>query len=448
MERLDGGCETGASIRIKKHMPTPLHRLFNLVRRGQIDDELRQEIETHLALIEESERAQGSSAEQARRDAYARFGNPAAYRERAVDAVVATSIEGLAKEVTFAARRLVRSPAFTIASVVTLALAIGATAAIFAVVERVVINPLPYPDSDRIVQLDHGSQRLNVPRGFGLTPGLYYQYAERAHTLNSVAIYQTDGATLTGDGDPARIRIAHVTPSLLAVTRVPPALGRWFSDDDGVPGAARVGVLSNGLWARRYGRDPAILGRSLMLGGLPTEIVGVMPPSFAFPDTRVEVWTPVQLSRSMGFGLWSYQGVGRLRDGVTIADAQNELASLIPDVPRAFPGDLGALGNVQTNLIVGVRTLKEAIVGGVETALWALLAAVGVVLLIACANVTNLFLVRSEVRQREVAIRRALGAGRLGVARFFLAESVLLSLSGGAIGVLLAWNAVTLLVQF
>ncbi len=429
-------------------MPTPLRRLWNLLRQRRIDEELRQEIETHLALIEDSERAQGSSAEHARRDAYARFGNPMSYRERAVDAVVATSVQGLAKETVFAARRLLRSPAFTVASVVTIALAIGSNAAIFAVVERVVINPLPFPDSDRIVQLDHGSQRLNVPRGFGLTPGLYYQYTERARTLESVAIYQTDGATLTGDGEPARIRIARVTPSLRAVTRVPPAVGRWFSDDDGVPGAARVGVVSNGLWMRRYNRDPAILGRSVMLGGLPTRIVGVMPPSFTFPDPRVDVWVPVQLARAMGFGLWSYQGIGRLRDGAAIADARNELASLIPDVPRAFPGDLGALGNVQTNLIVSVQTLKEAIVGGVETGLWALLAAVGVVLLIACANVTNLFLVRSEVRQREVAIRRALGAGRLGVARFFLAESLLLSLSGGALGLMIAWSAVRLLVRF
>jgi predicted permease len=429
-------------------MPTILHRLRNVFRHRRIDGELRQEIETHLAMIEEAERAQGSTAEQARRDAHARFGNPVLYRERAVDAVIATSLETLAKEMTFAARRLARSPAFTIASVLTLALAIGANATIFAVVERVVINPLPYPDSDRIVQLDHGSQRLNVLSGWGLTPGLYYQYAERSRTVESVAIYQTDGATLTSDGEPTRIRIARVTPSLLAVTRVPPEVGRWLSDADGVPGAERVGVLSNALWMRRYNRDPAILGRSMLLGGLPTRIVGVMPPSFAFPDSRVEVWMPVQVTRAMGFGLWSYQGVARLRDGVTIADARNELTNLIADVPRAFPGDLGALGNVQTNLIVTPRPLKDAIVGGVEKALWALLAAVCVVLLIACANVTNLFLVRSEARQREVAIRRALGAGRFGIARFFLAESVLLSLSGGAIGVMFASSAVRLLVRF
>jgi predicted permease len=428
-------------------MPNLLRRVWNTIRRQRIDDDLRQEIETHLACIEEAERAQGASAEQARRAARERFGQPSLYRERAVDAVIATSAEALLREIVFAARRLARSPAFAVASVLTLALAIGANTAIFAVVERVIINPLPYPDADRLVQLDHGSQRLNVANGFGLTPGLYYQYAERAHTLQSVAIYQTDGATLTGDGDPSRIRIVRVTPSLEAVTGVAPALGRWFSDADGVPGAAPVAVLSHGLWMRRYSGEVAVLGRLVFVGGLPTRVVGVMPASYDFPDARVDLWVPVQLARAQGFGLWGYQGVARLRDGATIAEARRELAGLITDVPRAFPGDLGALGNVETNLIAIVRSLKDAIVGGIEKALWALLAAVGVVLLIACANVTNLFLVRSEVRHREIAIRHALGAGRLGIARFFVAEGLLLSAAGGVLGSMLAWSAVGLLVR-
>ena len=427
---------------------SPFRRLWNVFRRARMDDELRQEIETHLALIEEDEQAQGSNADQARKDARTRFGNPLSYRERALDAVIATWIENAGKEMVFAARRLVRSPAFTLATVLTLALALGANASIFAVVERVVLNPLPYPDSDRLIELDHGSQRLNIPAGFGLTPGLYFQYSERSRTLESVAIYQTDDATLTGDGEPERIRVTRATPSFVSVMRVPPLLGRWFTDGEGVPGAPQVGVLSHGLWLRRYSRDSGILGRVVLLGGIPIRIIGVMPPSFAFRDSRVDLWIPAQISRAMGFGLWSYQGIARLREGATITDARDELTSLIADVPRAFPGDLGALGNVQTNLIVLARTLKEAIVGGVARALWMLLAAVGLVLLIACANVTNLFLVRSEVRQREVAIRRALGAGRLGVARFFLAESVLLSMTGGILGVALASGAVRVLVRF
>ena len=429
-------------------MSTTLRRLWNLLRRDRIDEELRQEIETHLALIEEDERAHGSSPDRARIDARARFGNPLSYREGAVDAAVATWLETIGKEIVFAARRLVRSPAFTIAAVLTIALAIGGNAAIFAVVERVVLNPLPYPDSDRILQVDHGSQRLNIPAGFGITSGLYFQYAERSRTLASVAIYSADDATMTGDGEPERIRIVQATPSLLAVLRVPPALGRWFTEADAVPGAAHVAVLSHGLWARRYGADPNVVGRSLLLGGVPTQIVGVMASSFAFPDTRVDLWTAAQVSRAAGFGLWNYQCVARLRDGVSAAEVRSELPGLIADVPRAFPGDVMASGNVETRLIASVTALKETMVGGVARALWMLLAAVGLVLLVACANVTNLFLVRSEVRQREVAIRRALGAGRVGIARFFLAESVLLSTAGGLLGLGLAYGAVQLLVGF
>jgi putative ABC transport system permease protein len=429
-------------------MSIPLRRLWNVFRRTRIDNELREEIETHLALIEEDERARGSSAEQARTGARVRFGNPLSYRERAVDAVVATWLQMAGKDIAFAGRRLVRSPAFTITAVLTIALAIGANSAIFAVVERVVLNPLPYPGSDRIVELDHGSQRLNIPAEFGITPGLYYQYSERSRTLERVAIYQTDDATLTGDGEPERIHVVRATASLLSVMRVPPALGRWFTEADGVPGAAHVAIVSHGLWVRRYSHESGILGRSVLVGGIPIRIIGVMPASFAFPDTRVDMWTPAQLTRAMGFGLWSYQAVARLRDRATITDVRNELPALIADVPRAFPGDIGASGNVETNLLVSVTALKERIVGGVTRALWILLAAVGVVLLIACANVMNLFLVRSEVRQREVAIRGALGAGRLGIALFFLTESVLLSMAGGLVGMALAWGAVRLLVRF
>jgi putative ABC transport system permease protein len=429
-------------------MPDAFHRLWNLLRRNRIDRELQAEIETHLALIEEDERARGSSAVRAHAAARTRFGNPRAYRERAVDAVVAAEFAIAARELVFAARRLRRSPAFTAASVLTLALAIGANAAIFAVVEHVVLNPLPYPASDRLIEVDHGSQRLNVPDGFGITSGLYFQYSERSHTLQDIAIYQPDHITMTGEGDPERLRLVRATPSLLWVLRVQPALGRWLNEAEGQPGAEPVAILSHRLWTRRYGRDPNVLGRSVLLDGIPTRIVGVMPGSFAFPDENVDLWIPAQVTRTMGFGLWSYQCVARLREGVTITDVRRELPALIADVPRAFPGDAGAAGNVDTRLIAVVTPLKERIVGGVERALWILLAAAGLVLLIACANVANLFLVRSDVRQREIAIRRALGAGRLGITRFVLAESVLLSAAGGLCGAAIAWGAVALLVRF
>jgi putative ABC transport system permease protein len=424
-----------------------IRRLWNVVRRTHMDDDLKQELETHLALIEEEVRAHGLSADEARQEARLRFGNPLAYRERALDAVIATWITDAWRDVIFAARRLVRSPTFTLASVLTLALALGANASIFAVVQRVVRNPLPYPDSDRLIELDHGAQRLNLPSGLGMTRGLYYQYLSRSRTLDGVALYAVDDLTLTGAGEPERIRVARASTTLAPVMQVWPTLGRWFRDEESVPGAPRVAVLSHGLWTRRYGRDPGIVGRPVILAGVPMEVIGVMPASYAFPDPRVDVWIAEPITRSMGFGIWTFKGVARLRDGVTVTDTRAELNSLIGDLPRAFPGDVNALGNgEEIKLFSTARTLKEMTVGDVARGLWILLVSVGFVLLVACANVANLFLVRSEARQREVAVRVALGAGRLGIARYVFAESVLLSMAGGLIGLALAWGAVRVLV--
>jgi putative ABC transport system permease protein len=364
-------------------------------------------------------------------------------------------------EIRHAMRRLVRSPAFTIAAVLTLALAIGANGAIFAVVERVLLNPLPYPDSNKVIDLDHGAtpSGRNVPSGIQMTPGLYYEYLDRARTLENVALYRTDEQTLTDGGEPERIRIARVTPSLASVLQIWPSRGRWFAEHEGAqapimtppvpPAASQLAVLSYRLWMRRYGGDPSILSRSVTLGGSPTEVVGIMPPQFAFPDPRVDVWLPEQVRREMVWDVFMHSGVARLRQGATAAGARAELSGLIADLPRAYPNEPAVAGFMNSlRLRSEARTLKEATVGRVARALWILLASVGLVLLIACANVANLFLVRSEARQREVAVRRALGAGRLEIAYYFLAESALLAALGGLIGLALTWGAVRLLVVF
>lgn len=369
-------------------------------------------------------------------------------RRRAHSRGKATLMGTLIQDVRHAARRLAHSPAFTSASILTLALAVGANTAIFAVVERIVINPLPYPDSDRLFELDHGSAALRMTAGMGTTQGLYYHYQERARAIESMALYRTSDQTLTGDGNPERIRVTRATPSLSTVMRVPPAVGRWFSEDEGRPGAADVAVLSHALWTRRYGRDPNVVGQSITLGGRPLEVIGVMPPAFSFPEPRVDVWAPSQLSRATGFGLWEHAGVARLREGWSYDAGRSELQALIPGVVQAFPDDPLAAGNVQsTQLIFAGRLLKDATLGAVSRALWILLGSVGIVLLVACANVANLFLVRAEVRQREVAIRRTLGAGGAALGRYFLSESVVLSTAGGALGLVLAWGGLRLLVR-
>jgi predicted permease len=422
---------------------SPIRRIWNVIRRRRLDDELRQEVDTHLALIEEEERLNGFSAEQARRRALARFGSPMASRERSLEAIVATWVENLCKDFMFAARRLMRSPTFTIAAVLTLALAIGANAAIFAVVHRVILNPLPFADSARVISLEDGMPSRNVPFGFNsLTTQLYYAYLERAHSLESVALYRIEDRALTGQGDPERVLTTRVTPSLASMLRVAPMMGRWFTEAEGVPGGPQVTVLSYGLWTRRYGADPNILGRTVALDGVSTAVVGIMPAWFTFPNTTVDAWTPLPLTRASATDNYSFTGVARLRRGATVAEARAELNRLHIDLERDYPG------NGYRQLVAAPATLIEATIGRVSGALWIVLASVGLVLLVACANVANLFLVRSEIRQREVMLRSALGADRSAIARYFLCESVLLSMVGGILGFGLAWGAIRLLVAF
>ena len=368
-------------------------------------------------------------------------------RQRMLHQHKAGPMDTVGQEVTQAARRLWRSPAFTAATVLTLALAIGANTAIFAVVERIVWNPLPYPDSDRLIEMEHGSVTMRVSSGMGNTPGMYFLYRNRSQSLESAALFGVENRTLVGRGDAERITVTRATPSLESVLRVRPALGRWFTEAEGEPGGPIVAVLSHGLWTRRFGQDLSVIGQTITLDGATMEVVGVMPQSFAFPFPRVDVWLPEQLSVKMGFGLFGHQGVARLRDGVSLETARAELQGLLAGIAEAYPDDPRARGNLSTKLTFTGRTLKDMTLGGIGRALTILLAAVGVVLLVACANVANLFLVSSEMRQREVAIRRALGAGRLGLGRYFFTESAVLAIVGGALGLSIAWVALELLVQ-
>lgn len=428
MDSSHGRRQQSPAIRLERVPMRFLHQIANIFRRARLDKDLQDEFAAHLAFLEDDARARGLSSDEARRVARFRFGNPTAHRETAVDAVVATSLERFGKEIAFASRRLVRAPAFTTASILTLGLAIAANVAIFAVVFRVVLNPLPYPKSDRLIELDHGAHGLNVPAGVGMSRGLYYQYALRARTLEAVAVYTWDDLTIAGDGLPERLRVARATTTLASVLRVLPTLGRWFTDAEGALGAPRVAVISHSLWLRRYGADVRVLGRIVSLGGVPTTLVGVMPVTFAFPDAHIDVWLPEQMTRAMGFGVFSYNGVARLRDGVSIADARSEMISLIADLPHAFPGDPYAMGNgPEIKLFSVAKPLKDMVVGDVERGLWILLAGVVFVLCIASANVANLFLVRCEARQREVAVRSALGAGRLDIAEYFFSEGALIA---------------------
>jgi len=355
-----------------------------------------------------------------------------------------------ARDFRHAGRRLLRSPAFTLAAVLTLALGIAANATIYTVVESVILRPLPYPESDRLVWIDHTAPGLDLDDGLGLSQGLYRYYGERARTFSSLAMMRRDDGTMTGDGTAERLRGLTSTATLAAALRVTPAMGRWFTDDE-AQGDIRVIVISHGLWTRRFGADPAILGRSVVIDGVAREIVGVMPADFAFPDPATEFWQPEKIDseQAQTVGGFNYQTIARLAAGATAESVKAELDGLISGIKAAFPSDPVAQQALDAARLASLASLmKDHIIGPVRQALWVLLGMVGLVLLIACANVANLFLVRSEARQREVAVRRALGAGGSGLVRYFLSESLLLSLAGGGIGLALAWAGVRLLVGF
>jgi predicted permease len=408
------------------------------------DDDLDREIQTHLDLATEEHLDHGVPTRDARLAAHRDFGSIALTKEELGDMRTGAAAERLWQELRYARRRLLHSPAFTTAAMLTLALAIGATTSIVAVVYRVILNPLPYGNADRLVALQFSGPARNIPRIYYIPSRLYFQFLERARTLTGVALYMgATELTLTGQGIPERVRVSRTTSSLTSVLRVSAAQGRWFTEAEAEQGASPVAVLSYGFWARRFGHDPQIVGRSISLDGIPTVVLGVMPASFAFPDPRIDAWTPAPFAtRTTATDAYVFAAIARLRDGATIAEARSELTQLVIDLDPSYPN------NGYRMLVSAATTLLDATVGEISGTLWILLASVGLVLLVACANVANLFLVRSEARQREIVMRRALGGGTRAIAHYFLTESALLSLAGGAIGFAVAWMAVRLVVAF
>jgi predicted permease len=417
-------------------------RFLGAFRRSRLDVDLSAELDSHLrAHIDDGVRS-GLTYDEARRQALLRLGGVEMTKESYREQRGLPTLEQAGRELRHAFARLRRSPGFTFAAVLSLALAIGANVTVFTVVERVVLNPLPYPDSRRLVMLDFSMPSRNIAAGFNsMTTRQYFHYSARSRTLSALAVYRTEDRTITGQGTPERIRVARTTPSLAAVLRVAPEAGGWLPNDK-ARDAAPAAVLSHGLWNRRYGADPGVVGRSVVLNGVATTIVGVMPASFAFPDARVDAWVSESFPATIGDDSYSFTGVARLKDGITLDAVRAEVNRLSNEL------DVVAPGNGYKFIFSTALPLHEFTVGPISSALWILLASSAVVLLVACANIANLFLVRSEVRQREIAVRRALGAGTAGVAGYFLAESALLSTAGGLLGLLGAWYGAQLLVAF
>lgn len=350
-------------------------------------------------------------------------------------------------DLRLAGRRLAETPGFTLAAALTLALGIGSNTAIFSLVQAVILSPLPYPESDRLVELWHEAPGADIDR-LGLSYGTYLHYLELNQTFDVIAAYQTATLNLTGnDDEPQRTEVAYVTSSFFDLF-ASPRIGRGISGRDDVPGADGVVVMSHRLWRERYGSQQDILDRSILLDGLAFRVVGVMPPDFDVPTRQTDLWLPVQLDPArVSLGGFSPLGIGRLKPGVSVEQARADLVSLVPRLGERFPGRSFQMIVHNAGLSPRLTLLKEQMVGDVRPMLWILLGSVGVVLLMACVNVANLFLARTESRRREVAVRTALGASRGRLVAHSLSESLLLAFIGGTLGLLLAFVGIEALVR-
>ena len=347
-------------------------------------------------------------------------------------------------ELKHALRVLSRYPGYAVAASLTLALGLAANVAIFTVANAVLLRPLPYPASDRILSIRHHAPGLGM-NDVASSPGLVLRYRDHVRTLAKVAGYRMSDVNVTGSGAPARIRVLVATPDLLDVLATQPVLGRPFHPPDAQKNAAPVAILTHSLWQSRFGLDAGVIGRTLQIDGRATEIIGVMPAGFDFPDPGTRLILPMYFDPESGFGPLGLSSIARLSDGATLEEARREIGQLQQRIPEWFP-DIKPDLLASFGWAVTVEPLRERVVASISRTLWILFATVGFVLLIAGTNVANLFLIRAESRQRELAVRAALGAGRARIAATFVAESLLLAVAGGAAGLVIAAWAVRLLV--
>jgi len=345
-------------------------------------------------------------------------------------------------------RRLLRAPLFTSVAVATLALGIGANTAIFSVIRGVLLKPLPFEDADRLVGVWHTAPGLGITR-LNQAPSFYETYRDANHTFEDTGIWDTTAVAVTGTGEPERVAALEVTDGILPILRVQPALGRRFTAEDDSPKAPERVMLAHGYWQRKFAGDPSAIGRQITLDGKPYEIIGVLPASFHFMNLNPQLLLPMRLNVAELFvGNFSFRGIARLKPGVTLEQANADVNRMLPMVMQRFPLPPGFTKPMfeAARISANLRPLEQDVTGDVGRVLWIVFGTVGIVLLIACANVANLFLVRAEGRQQELAIHAALGAGARRIAWELLSESLFLALVGGALGLALAAFGVRALV--
>jgi putative ABC transport system permease protein len=342
-------------------------------------------------------------------------------------------MHALLEDIRYSIRLMTKQPAVTAIAIVTLALGIGANTAIFSAVNAVLLRPLPYPEPSRLMTIWEKRAAEGVQDNV-VSPADFLDWARLNSTFESMAAQSFMTTDLTGVGDPTRLPTSAVSPSFFRVIGVQPALGRQFRDDEATVGRHRVAILSHVLWTTRFGSNPGIVGQTVQLSGIPHEVVGVLPADFEFPDDT-EIWLPLAFDANPPRASHFLLVYGRLKPGVTVTEARADMDRLAASLEEA---------NRETNRGHGafIEPMSERLKGPLRTSLWLLLAAVGFVLLIACVNVANLLLAKAANRRREIAVRTAVGAGRGRIAGQMLTESVVLGLTGGGAGLLVAWWAI------
>jgi predicted permease len=410
------------------------------MHRRRKDEDLAEEIESHLAHEQDVNAGRGLSPQEARRQAHLRFGNPGATRERVWRYRSFAFIEDVWRDLRFAVRSLARTPGFTAISLLVIAVGIGVNTAVFSVIDAVLLKPLTYPDPQALVQLVNTTSEGPYPDAS--IPN-YNIWQQQSSIFQQVAAYDLGGAgmNLTGGDHPEQLLAIHVTSGYFALFGAPVVAGRTFTVAEDSPNGGHVAVLSYGLWKRHFGGDPKIVGSTIQLDGQAWLVVGVIGRNF-ITDMPADVWVPFQFDLTSRDLVHGFFVAARLKPGITAAAANAQLALAAEQSRRTYGSN-----SVEPNGGFGVMSLQESMIGNTRFPLLVLLGAVGFVLLIACANVANLLLARASIRKRELATRAALGAGRGQIIRQLLTESLALSLVGGLLGLLIGFAGLRLLLS-